>query len=209
MYIKKFLVLIFSMISIFSYSLSGLNIENISNKYKDLKLEKKVAFSAFQKAIEGYNKISKKINNIITIVDFTKPSTEKRMYVIDLEKNEVLISSYVSHGKRTGGLYAKQFSNKVGSSKSSPGLFLTGNIYKGINGASLELYGLEKGVNSNARKRSIVIHGAEYAESDFIHKNGALGRSRGCFAVPFSINKKLINTIVGGSVFYVHTTRSK
>lgn len=191
--------------SVFLYGQDLFNLEYISDLYSDLNLGGKVTFSAFENAMAGLNKISaKKNSSLLTIVDFTKPSTEERMYVLDLEKKEILLATHVSHGKGTGNLYAENFSNKNGSHQSSPGFFLTGNIYGGINGDSLELYGLEKGINDNVRMRNIVIHGADYANPKFIVSNGRLGRSKGCLAVPQAINKNLINTIVGGTVFYVH-----
>ncbi|MBS9775604.1 MAG: murein L,D-transpeptidase catalytic domain family protein [Fusobacterium sp.] len=199
MYNKKFITLLtFIFISIFSYS------DEVSDKYYSLNLKNKISFSAFKSAIKNYNRFHKKRDNIITIVDFTKPSSEQRLYVIDLIRNKILISSHVSHAKRTGNKYAKYFSNRPGSEKSCVGTFLTGNIYKGKNGASLRLHGLERGVNNNAYRRTIVVHGASYATPSFARKVGRLGRSKGCFAVPNFLNKKIIKTIVGGSVFYVY-----
>lgn len=202
--VKKILLFIFLLFGNTIFSEDIYTLESISYSYNDLELENKISFSAFQNGIKGFNQISNKKNNILTIVDFTKPSTEERMYVLDLDNNEILLSTHVSHGKGSGDLYANSFSNKDGTYKSSPGFFLTGNIYDGINGDSLELHGLEKGINDNARKRNIVIHGATYASPKFIVGNGRLGRSKGCLAVPFSVNKELINTVVGGTVFYVH-----
>lgn len=197
-----FACFIFFNISALSNNFS--NLDPLSSIYNSLNLNTKLSYSAFKNAVNGLKQITSKKNNILTIVDFTKPSTEERMYVIDLDKNEVLLSTHVSHGKGTGDLYAKKFSNRDGSYQSSPGFFLTGNIYKGKNGASLELYGLEKGINDNARRRNIVIHGADYASPSFIKGNGRLGRSKGCLAVPFSVNQNLINTIKNGTLFYVH-----
>lgn len=206
MLIKKIIFIIlgslFLSFSIFSQDIY--NLEYISDSYNELELNGKVSFAAFLNAIAGMKQIKNTNTNILTIVDFTKPSTEERMYVLDLEEKKILLSTHVSHGRGTGGLYAQKFSNRDGSYQSSPGFFLTGNIYNGINGDSLELYGLEKGINDNAKKRNIVIHGADYANPKFIVKNGRLGRSKGCLAVPFSINKELIDTIAGGTVCYVH-----
>lgn len=199
-----FTFICFMFFSISALSNSFSNLDSLSSIYNNLNLNTKLSYSAFKNAVNGLKQISGKKNNILTIVDFTKPSTEERMYVIDLDKNEVILSTHVSHGKGTGDLYAKKFSNRDGSYQSSPGFFLTGNIYNGKNGASLELYGLEKGINDNARKRNIVIHGATYANPSFIKGNGRLGRSKGCLAVPFSVNHNLINTIKNGTLFYVH-----
>lgn len=205
-YLKKILNLciFISLFSYKSYSQNIYNLEKISDMYNELKLNDKISFYAFDFGLKGLVQIKERKNNIITLVDFTKPSTEKRMFVIDLDNKKILLSTYVSHGKNTGDLYAKSFSNKNGSHKSSPGFFLTGNIYNGINGASLQLYGLEKGLNDNVRMRDIVIHGASYANPSFIAKNGRLGRSKGCLAVPTGDNDKLIHLINGGSVCYVH-----
>ncbi len=203
---KKFIAFIFFIfISMFSYSCELYSLDKLAGKYTNLKLKNKISFSAFKNAIEGFNRISKKTNKLITIVDFTKPSNEKRLFVIDLDKEKLLISSYVSHARRTGDLYAKNFSNKNGSQKSCPGFFLTENSYDGRNGYSLRLKGLQKGINDNAFKRTIVVHGAKYANPNFIKKGGGrLGRSKGCFAVPVDINEEIINIIAGGSVFYAH-----
>lgn len=206
----KKIILLITLISLHMISCASEidTLDKITDKYDILKLQNKISFSAFKNAIEGFNKIPKKVNNIITIVDFTKPSNKKRMLVIDLNQNKILLSSYVSHAKRTGELYAKNFSNRNGSQKSCPGFFLTGKVYNGKNGTSLRLYGLQKGVNDNAYKRTIVVHAARYANPSFIKKGGGrLGRSKGCFAVPVSVNKNLVKMIEGGSIFYAHSPK--
>ena len=144
-------------------------------------------------------------DNLLVIVDYTKPSTEERLFVIDLKKKELLISSLVTHGRGTGDLYATNFSNKNNSYSTSSGFYLTGNIYNGKHGESLELYGLEKGKNDNAKKRTIVMHSAYYANKAFAEKYGRLGRSKGCLVLPTDLNAKIINLISGGVVLYVHT----
>lgn len=200
---KYFIFLMF--LHTFSYSQDLYTLEKISEIYNLLNLNGRITFNSFNFAVRGLMKIEERKNNMLTIVDFTKPSTVERMFVIDLDKKEILLSTYVSHGKKSGDLYAFSFSNKNGSHKSSQGFFLTGNVYKGINGKSLEIYGLEKGINDNVRKRDIVIHGATYSNFDFLNKNGRLGRSKGCLAVPTYDNDKLIDLINGGTVCYVHT----
>lgn len=179
------------------------------NLYNEMKLNGLINYQAFAQAIDGFNKIKNKEKNILTIVDFSLPSTEKRMFVLDLDKKAVLLESYVAHGKNTGDLYAKSFSNKYNSNKSSVGLFLTEGSYNGRNGYSLRLNGLEKGVNDNAKKRNIVVHGADYANPKFIKTSGRLGRSLGCFAVPESVNAEIINTIKGKSILYVYSNAIK
>lgn len=203
-YKKPLYCLIFILIS-FSLLAHSFTEEKIESLYKDMNLEKRITFPAFKQGIQGMERIQNRNNNILMIVDFTKPSTEERLYIIDLDKEQVLVSSYVAHGMRTGDLYAKYFSNRKGTLKSSDGFFLTGESYKGKNGFSLRLYGLEHGRNNNAYERTLVIHAARYAEQSFINRYGRLGRSRGCLAVPRSENGKIIEYIQGGSVCYVHS----
>ena len=179
------------------------------NLYNEMKLNGLINYQAFSQAIDGFNKTKNKEKNILTIVDFSLPSTEKRMFVLDLDKKTILLQSYVAHGKNTGDLYAKNFSNKSNSNTSSVGLFLTEGSYNGRNGYSLRLNGLEKGVNDNAKKRNIVVHGADYANPKFIETSGRLGRSLGCFAVPESVNAEIINTIKGKSILYVYSNAIK
>jgi hypothetical protein len=132
---------------------------------------------------------------LLTIIDYSKPSSERRLWVIDLKRNRVLYNTYVSHGKNSGNLNATSFSNQPGSLKSSIGVFLTETSYTGSNGYSLRLMGLEPGINDNAYRRAIVIHGAWYAEQNVIQRYGQLGKSWGCPAVSDSLARPLINTI--------------
>ena len=183
----------------------------IKTMYRDLCLNDKVSFSCFNNAMHGLEKIENleifdnSNDDLLVMVDYTKPSTEERLFIIDLRKKQLLISSLVAHGRGTGDLYATNFSNKNNSYSTSSGFYLTGNIYNGKNGESLELYGLEKGKNDNARKRTIVIHSAYYANKSFAEKYGRLGRSKGCLVLPTDLNTKIINLISGGVVLYVHT----
>lgn len=173
--------------------------------YKEIDLENIVDYNAFEQAIVGYNQIKPKTKGILTLIDFSKPSTEKRLFVIDINHKKLLFASHVAHGKNSGGNYATSFSNKTGSHKSSLGFYLTENTYWGNNGYSLRLNGLEKGINDNAIQRAIVIHGADYADPSKIEESGGrLGRSFGCPALPFAVNNIIINTIKGGSLLYIY-----
>ncbi|WP_291258719.1 MULTISPECIES: murein L,D-transpeptidase catalytic domain family protein [unclassified Fusobacterium] len=178
--------------------------ESIREVYKNLKLEDKLEYSTFLKAIHGYNKIADKKEGYITIVDFSKPSNEERFFVIDLENSKVDFLTYVTHGKNTGLDTAIKFSNKRNSYQSSLGFYLTDNTYMGSNGYSLRLKGLEPGINSNALDRNIVVHGADYATKEFMNKYGFLGRSLGCPAIPEEISKEVIDYIKGGTVLYIN-----
>ena len=172
--------------------------------YQEMQLEGIVNFTAFEQAIAGYNKIEEKSKVILTLVDFSKPSTEERFYVFDMRHKKLLFSSLVSHGKNSGGNYATSFSNENGSLKSSLGFFLTENTYQGKNGYSLVLNGLEKGINDRAKERAIVIHGAAYSNPSVIASSGRLGRSFGCPALPQAVSKPIINTIKGGSLLFIY-----
>ncbi|WP_081209567.1 murein L,D-transpeptidase catalytic domain family protein [Salegentibacter sediminis] len=161
----------------------------------------------FERAMTGYSKLDAKGkvgNQLLTVIDFGLSSTTKRMWILDMNTKNVLFHTYVSHGKNTGGEFATKFSNTVNSLQSSLGFYVTGKTYYGKNGLSLYLDGQEKGFNHNARKRYVVVHGADYAEPSFIDRIGRLGRSYGCPAVPNSIAKDLIEKIKGRSVIYIH-----
>lgn len=172
--------------------------------FKNLKLEGKLDFSIFERALEGWKNLPAKNKNIFTIVDFTAPSTAKRLFTIDIEKQELLFHSVVAHGKNSGGNYATAFSNINGSHQSSLGFYVTENTYQGGNGYSLVLNGLEPGINDLAKQRAIVIHGAAYANESFIKGMGRLGRSFGCPALPQDVNGPIINTIKDGTLLYIH-----
>ena len=162
---------------------------------------------AFTHAITGFNKLEaeKKIeNNLLTIVDFSLPSTEKRMWILNMDSNKVIYHTYVSHGKNTGGNMATEFSNTPNSLQSSLGFYVTAETYYGKNGLSLFIDGMEKEFNSKARERYVVIHGADYAKEESIKRLGRLGRSYGCPAVPTEVSKEIINTIKGGSAFFIY-----
>jgi hypothetical protein len=146
---------------------------------------------------------------ILTVIDYSKPSTERRLLVVDLHRHKVLFNTYVSHGKNSGKMQATSFSNQPGSLKSSLGVFLTENSYVGSNGYSLRLVGLEHGVNDNAYRRAIVVHGAWYVNSDVIRKYGQLGRSWGCPAVSDNLARPLIDTIKGRSLVFVYSNNDR
>lgn len=185
-----------------------LSTQQIDQIYKECQLENVLNKELFTKAYRGYNKLKqgKKITaqDRLTIIDFTKPSTEKRLYVISLKKKKLLYNSYVAHGKNSGYTYAKQFSNSNGSLQSSLGFYRTLTTYYGKHGYSLKLRGLEPGINDKAEQRAIVIHGADYVSASFIKKHGRLGRSWGCPALPQHLKTEIINTIKGGSCLFIY-----
>jgi hypothetical protein len=183
--------------------------KEIHKLWLDCKLEGVVTFEVFNSAIIGYRQIDViKKKHVITIIDFSKPSTGKRFYVIDLDKKKLLYECLVAHGRNTGENVATNFSNKSESLKSSIGFFLTAETYVGENGYSLKLDGLEKGINDSARLREIVIHGADYVSQKFIDENGRLGRSWGCPALPLDISKEIIDIISEGSCLFIYAADS-
>lgn len=208
---RIFFLLILSLLPVtYSYTYdinSERSVDAIADSYRlynEMGLEDTLNFDAFDQAVKGYAKIEGKKKDIITIIDFTKPSTEKRLYVIDLQHKKLLFASHVSHGKNSGENYATSFSNINGSHQSSLGFFLTEETYYGKNGYSLKLEGLEKGVNDKAKERAIVVHGAKYSNPSVINGAGRLGRSFGCPALPTELAKPIINTIKDGSVLYIY-----
>jgi hypothetical protein len=175
--------------------------------YRTMQLEGIVGWDAFRQAVTGYHKIAGRKRDVLTLIDFSRPSTEKRLFVFDMKQHRLLFSSVVSHGKNSGGVYATSFSNQNGSYKSSLGFYLTENTYQGGNGYSLILNGLEKGINDKAKERSIVVHGASYANPT-VAASGRLGRSLGCPALPTKLAKPIINTIKDGSVMFIYANNS-
>jgi hypothetical protein len=140
----------------------------------------------------------------LTVIDFTKPSYVKRMFVHDLETKEVQ-RYLVAHGENSGFIYTTEFSNQIGSHQSCRGLFLTGEAYDGDYGPALRLHGLEEGINDNAYRRDIVIHGASWVSYGAIFENGGrLGRSWGCPAVPLGDAAEVVDRLKGGSLLYIH-----
>lgn len=163
---------------------------------------------AFELAQKGFEKLKEQgvilNDNIISIVDFSVPSTEKRLYVVDLKNYRVLYSTYVAHGRNSGTVMANSFSNQPSSFKSSLGFYKTLDTYNGKHGYSLRLQGLERGVNDNAYERAIVMHGADYVNPAYIPRLGYIGRSLGCPAVMSKEATPIINTIKNGTCLFIY-----
>lgn len=160
----------------------------------------RVSLTAYKHATDkGYAK-----KDILTVIDYSKPSTSRRLWVFDLKDGKTLFNTYVTHGKNSGHLNSHDFSNREGSLKSSIGVFVTDRAYLGTHGLALKLKGLEHGINDNAYRRHIVMHGASYATPDIIKQYGRLGRSWGCTAVSPRLAKPLINTIKDDTVMVAY-----
>jgi hypothetical protein len=141
---------------------------------------------------------------LLTVIDYSRPSTQPRLWVLDLVRERVLFEERVAHGQGSGDNLATRFSNLNGSHATSLGLFRTADTYVGTNGYSLRLDGLEPGVNDRARERAIVVHGAPYVSDANIRALGRLGRSHGCPALRPAVARRLIDTIKDGSLVFAY-----
>ena len=172
--------------------------------YDECGLEGLIAYEAFKKCMEGYNRY-KPEKHIVAICDFSKTSDQKRFVVVDLDKKKVLSHTYVAHGKNSGDLKATSFSNQMESHKTSLGFYKVGEVIQtALHGPSLLLEGLEKGVNDNARAREIIIHGAWYVCESFVRQYGYTGKSFGCPALPQDVLKRLMPVLANGSLLYIY-----
>jgi hypothetical protein len=158
-----------------------------------------LAFSAASCAVRAG---SVQAPSTLTVIDYSRPSTEKRLWVFDMRTRAVLYHELVAHGSGTGEGMATAFSNEPDTHKSSLGLFLTQETYVGRNGYSLRLDGLDEGFNHRARERAIVMHGAPYVSEAFARTQGRLGRSWGCPALREDVARPLIDRIKGGNLLF-------
>jgi hypothetical protein len=163
---------------------------------------------AFEYAKKGLNRLveeGKLLNDsIISIIDFSLPSSKKRLFILDLKNYKILFNTLVAHGRNSGLDYATSFSNSGESYKSSPGFYVTQETYEGKNGYSLQLQGVERGINDHAFERGIVVHGAAYVCDEYVNAQGYIGRSQGCPAVPAYISDRIINTIKNGTCLFIY-----
>ena len=177
-----------------------------SNFYKKL-ANSDLEFDVFKTALRGYLQLQRqdKLRNdkYLSVIDFSKSSAKERLFIIDMERKELVHQSLVAHGRNSGLEFPKNFSNKVNSHQSSLGFYTTAETYSGKHGYSLRLDGLEFS-NSNARRRAVVIHSADYAGANFVKKNGRLGRSYGCPSLPKKGYEEVISKIKEGSCLFIY-----
>ena len=140
----------------------------------------------------------------LAVIDYSRPSTERRLWVFDMSQERLLHREYVAHGSGSGDNFAKRFSNIEGSYQTSLGLFRTAETYMGKNGYSLRMDGLDPGFNDNARPRAIVMHGAWYANPDMIRTQGRLGRSQGCPALREQVAKVVIDELKQRNLIFAY-----
>lgn len=177
--------------------------------YKELDLSAKgLSIEAFNTALQGFLHLKEQgilaNPDLLTIVDFSQSSRKKRFYLIDIKRKELLVNTYVAHGKNSGVDMANNFSNVVGSEKSSLGFYITKGTYTGKNGFSLKMNGVDEGFNDNAEERAIVVHGADYVNAGRVN-TGYMGRSQGCPALPREDYIKVIDMIKGGSALFIYS----
>jgi len=187
---------------------------NAAVMYAEMDLEDSgLSHRAFQSAFIGYYKLKKKgllrRTHILTICDFSQSSSQQRLYVIDVRNRRVIYRTYVAHGINSGEEYASSFSNRMESCKSSLGFYITSSVYTGVNGLSLRIDGVDKGFNDNARKRSIVIHGANYVSLRVLRKYGVMGTTFGCPAIPSEMTTQIIPVVKNGSCFFIYYPSKK
>lgn len=167
-----------------------------------------ISTPAFNLALNGFYDLKMKgllgNDTLLTIVDFSRPSIKNRFFILDLKNNKLLKNTLVAHGMQSGLDEAESFSNRRMSNKSSLGLYVTRETYEGKHGYSLRIDGMSIGLNDNARKRAIVIHGANYVSQEFIAENGRLGRSFGCPSVPMDESQEIIDLIKNGTCLYIY-----
>ncbi len=187
----------------FATSAFDLNAETSHLAQKAPQLNKKV----LKLALAAYQKASRKgavKKPVLTVIDYSLPSSKQRMWVFDIRREKLLYNTYVAHGKNSGADVPHHFSNQSSSKETSLGTYVTRGTYMGSKGYSLNLQGLEKGFNDNAFNRRVVIHGAWYVEPDFIKRAGRAGRSWGCPSIAQTLAKPVINTIKNGSVVFAY-----
>ena len=184
----------------------------VQNIYQTANLEASgLSMSVFEKAMTGYINLKQagKISaakSVLTIADFDQSSTKKRLWIVDLDQQKLLMNTWVAHGQGSGADKPSKFSNVNNSYQSSVGFYVTGEIYSGQHGRSLRLDGMDQGFNSNARSRAIVVHGADYVSQGTISALGRLGRSQGCPAVAPELAGKVIDAIAGKTVLFINAT---
>ena len=150
-----------------------------------------------------------KNHDLLTVIDFTKPSSVKRLWVFDLKHATVLMNTYTTQGKNSGLVYATDFSNRNNSLKTSLGAYVTLGTYHGHHGLSMRLQGIEKGINDNALRRAIIVHPAWYATPEYVSAHHRAGRSWACFALNPALSKQFIQLTRGGSVIFAYADSEK
>ena len=167
----------------------------------DLRLE------VLERACVGYLNLRKtgRVSKpgVLAVADMDLPSSEKRLWIVDLKAGQVLHRSHVAHGEGSGHLRARRFSNVMRSECTSLGFYRTQDTYQGKHGLSRRLRGLDVGQNDNALRRYVVLHAADYVSKQHLARYGQVGYSRGCPALPPDQYRAIINTVGEGGCLYI------
>ncbi len=187
---------------------------HLRSLYESLRLDSLgLSIQAWGKAVSGFLNMMTmgaiKNTGVLSIIDFSQPSNQKRLFVLDTYNGKLLFNTLVAHGRNSGTLLATKFSNRRNSFMSSLGFYVTGAPFIGQHGYSLRLEGLEKGWNDNVFNRAIIMHPADYVSEEHIQQWGYLGRSEGCPAIPEEFNRPIIESIRGGSCLFVYGENAK
>ncbi|HEV2480571.1 MAG TPA: murein L,D-transpeptidase catalytic domain family protein [Puia sp.] len=168
---------------------------------------------AYEDAVQGFLALQAsglvRNSEVLSIVDFSLPSSAKRLFIIDMQNGRLLFNTFVAHGRNSGTLMATRFSNRFNSFMSSLGFYVTGDPFMGRKGYSLRLEGVEHGWNDHALSRSIIMHPAGYVSEEHIRRYGYLGRSEGCPAIPPALDEAIIDEIKGGSCLFLYAPNER
>lgn len=202
---KAFVFIVFLVVFMPNFKLEAFTTDNKENKVPAAITLAGINSSAYIYALKGLNSIEDSLNKkfrYLAVVDFSKPSTERRFYLIDLIDTSIVCTDYVCHGKHSGENFTTSFSNEVESNKSSLGFYMLSETYIGQHGLSIRMDGMDNGYNDNARRRAIVMHTADYADSKVFNELGRLGRSLGCPALPASTFTKIATQITNNALIF-------
>lgn len=202
-------------VSINTSSSAELFVQHVNTVYEQAGLAQSgLNQDVFKKALIGYYNLKKTQvlsaqKAVLTIIDFSKKSSQKRLWIVDLANNKLLFNTLVAHGQGSGMDMATSFSNQPNSHQSSLGFYVTSVTYQGKHGLSMRLEGMDKGFNTNAMSRAVVVHGADYVSESFVKTHGRLGRSHGCPALPTDLTKTIINVIKGQTCLFINGPAEK
>ncbi|WP_165903555.1 murein L,D-transpeptidase catalytic domain family protein [Hymenobacter gummosus] len=164
--------------------------------------------AVLERAVLGYRELRRQGElrgpQVLAVADMELPSSEPRLWVIDLKRQQLLLHSHVTHGRGSGGLRARRFSDRLKSACTALGFYRTGETYQGKHGLSRRLHGLDKGQNGHALRRYVVLHAADYASAAYLQQHGQLGNSRGCPALPPDKYRAVIGSLAAGSCLFIY-----
>ncbi|MCC3157708.1 murein L,D-transpeptidase catalytic domain family protein [Hymenobacter sp. 15J16-1T3B] len=164
--------------------------------------------AVLERAYAGYQRLRRARQlrgpRVLAVADMELPSSEPRLWVIDVQESRLLHHSHVTHGRGSGGLRAQRFSDRLKSACTALGFYRTGDTYRGKHGLSRRLHGLDRGQNGHASSRYVVLHAADYASADYLAQHGQLGNSRGCPALPPAQYRAIINSLEEGSCLFIY-----